>query len=313
GGTVAAGTGAVALRRYRRLDASDPCGPAGVLPPAGKAISVTTDDGAELAVTVAGPPAGPTVVLAHCWTGSQQLWAPVARRLVLAGSRVVVYDQRGHGRSTLASGIPSVNRLGRDLATILEAVDASDAVLVGHSMGSMAAIAFAIDHPEQVRDRVRGVVLVSTAARYLGMPLPQLALNRLLGEGHLEWTRRGRIGALTARAALGLPARRTHVTLTRDGFGGTLGSARVECMAAMAAMDLRAGLAGIDVPAVVLVGSLDTLTPLPLGRRVRRLPNADLVVVPGAGHMLPLEAPDRIIDAVVRLQVATPVTLSNVG
>ncbi|HET8618358.1 MAG TPA: alpha/beta fold hydrolase, partial [Acidimicrobiales bacterium] len=72
--------------------------------PRGRALVVTTDDGARLAVTDAGDRitlGGPApVVLAHCWTGSRAVWAPVARRLVAAGHRVVLYDQRGHGAST---------------------------------------------------------------------------------------------------------------------------------------------------------------------------------------------------------------------
>ena len=60
--------------------------------PDGAELVVTTDDGAELAVTDAGPPGGylPPIVLPHCWTGSRAVWVPVARRLLAAGHRVVL-------------------------------------------------------------------------------------------------------------------------------------------------------------------------------------------------------------------------------
>jgi alpha-beta hydrolase superfamily lysophospholipase len=128
GGLVAA-----AVARSRRWsDAEDPCGPEGVLLPEGRSHTVTTDDGAVLDVLVAGPDGGDTVVLPHCWTGNKEIWAPVARRLVAAGRRVVLYDQRGHGKSTLGSGAMDVDRLGEDLLAVLDDDGRRDLVLAGH-------------------------------------------------------------------------------------------------------------------------------------------------------------------------------------
>ncbi|HEX7443487.1 MAG TPA: alpha/beta fold hydrolase, partial [Acidimicrobiales bacterium] len=107
GGLIGAGTVLAATAAARRWSgAEDPTGgdPLGL--PDGERTTITTPDGAELAVTVAGPDAGPTVVLSHCWTGDQRIWAPVARRLVDQGHRVVLYDQRGHGGSTIGERRP---------------------------------------------------------------------------------------------------------------------------------------------------------------------------------------------------------------
>ena len=62
------------------------------------------------------------VVLAHCYTGSRGVWAPVARRLVDKGYRVVLWDQRGHGASTVGSDGLTIDRLGEDLREVLESV-----------------------------------------------------------------------------------------------------------------------------------------------------------------------------------------------
>src|SRR3546814_11871182 len=70
------------------------------------------------------PVDGPLVVRVHCWTGNKELWAPVARRLVRLGHRVVLYDQRGHGSSTFGAGLDCVDRLGHDLAAVLSHLDA---------------------------------------------------------------------------------------------------------------------------------------------------------------------------------------------
>lgn len=287
-------------RRRERIESSNPSGPAGSQLPEGRSLVVTTADGAHLAVTVAGPDDGPTVVLAHCWTGMRAIWATVARRLVLGGHRVVLYDQRGHGQSTGGDLPPSIPMLGDDLRAVLEAVDATDAVLVGHSMGGMTIQSYAAEHPDDFATRARAVVLVATAARTIGRALPVAAVERILGEGRAEWTRRGAIGRRVARGALGQQARRTHVDLTLQGLASTTGAARAGFLVAMAAMDLRAAGAAIGaVPTTILVGTRDTLTPPRVARQLAAgIPGSRLEVISGAGHMLPLEEPDRILDAI---------------
>jgi pimeloyl-ACP methyl ester carboxylesterase len=299
---VATGTTtAVRRARSRRADDTrrDPSGVSDQQLPDGQSLVVTTEDGADLAVTVAGPDDGPAVVLAHCWTGSRAIWAPVAHRLVLGGHRVVLYDQRGHGQSTCSDAPPSVDGLGHDLRAVLEATDAQDAVLVGHSMGGMTIQSYAALHPEHFAERARAVVLVATAARVLGRPIPSRVIHRALGDGRQEWTRRGPVGRALVRGSLGRQPQRAHIDLTLESFASTTGVARAGFLAAMATMDLRGGLAHIAVPAAVLVGTRDLLTPPRLGRQLAAgIPDAQLTVLPGAGHMLPLEAPDRIVEAV---------------
>ncbi|MEQ1786583.1 MAG: alpha/beta fold hydrolase [Acidimicrobiales bacterium] len=304
-GAAALTVAGVVMARQRRqrqppTDATDPSSLAGSTLPEGQAHVVTTADGADLAVLVAGPDDGPTVVLAHCWTGMRAIWAIVARHLVLGGHRVVLYDQRGHGQSTLGDLPPSIEVLAHDLRTVLEAVDARDIVLAGHSMGGMSIQSYAREHPADFAERVRAVVLVATAARVLGRPLPAAAVNRLMADGRAEWTRRGTVGHRLARGALGQQASREHVALTLEGLAATTGTARAGFLVAMASMDLRdAGPTLGQVPTTILVGTRDTLTPPRLGRQLAAgIPGADLHVIPGAGHMLPLESPDRIVDVI---------------
>ncbi|MBN2622405.1 MAG: alpha/beta fold hydrolase, partial [Acidimicrobiales bacterium] len=122
------------------------------LPP-GREVVVRTDDGARLAVTVAGTPSADRapVVLPHCWTGSRAVGVPVARRLLAAGHQVVLYDQRGHGESSTGSDPISVERLGDDLAAVVDHLDVTGAVLAGHSMGGMTVMSFACRHTEVAR------------------------------------------------------------------------------------------------------------------------------------------------------------------
>jgi len=294
-----AGVAAALVARRRRLPALDRGVPWPELPD-GRPLAVATADGAHLAVSVAGPPDGATVVLAHCWTGLRTFWASVARDLVDDGHRVVVYDQRGHGESTLGGSPASIANLGDDLHSVLDAVDAHDAVLVGHSMGGMTIQSYAAEHPDDFARRVRGVVLVATAARTLGRALPAAVVERLLGEGRAEWTRRGAVGRRMVRGAIGQRPQRSHIDLTLEGFAAAAGPARAGFLVAMASMDLRgAGETIGAVPTRVLVGTRDTLTPPRVARQlVAGIPGAELDIIEGAGHMLPLEAPERIVEAV---------------
>lgn len=301
--TVAAVTALAAERRRRRhawLSDTDPLGPKGCSLPPGRELVVPTDDGAHLAVTVAGPEDGPTVVLPHCWTGTRETWGAVARRLVLGGHRVVLYDQRGHGRSTAPDGhVPTIPQLGHDLRAVIDATDSSDVLLAGHSMGGMTIQSYALEHPDHFAAHVRGAVLVATAARTLGRELPARVVHAVMGEASPAWTRQGAVARRMVRRTIGRPARRSHVQATLDAFAATTGNARAGYLVAMSGMDLRHGLPGLDVPTTVMVGTRDRLTP-PRAAKVlaEHLPDVQLLVLPGAGHMLPLEAPDRIIDAI---------------
>lgn len=282
----------------------DPCGPQGFSLPDGEQRVIRTADGAELAVLVAGPSDGPTVVLAHCWTGTGAVWAPVARRLVRLGHRVVLYDQRGHGASSFGAGLDTIEALGDDLALVLAEVDARHAVVAGHSMGGMAVQAYIARH-QQRSERVAGVVLVATAARVLGRALPGLLAERVIGDTAPAFARQGRTGTLLARGALGRSAAPGHAAFVRGTLESTAGRVRVSCLLAMARMDLAPGLAEAATPATILAGSRDLLTPPRLARALQRAwPGASLRIVPGAGHMLPIEAPDEIVDAIARATAA---------
>jgi non-heme chloroperoxidase len=275
------------------------------LPP-GADLVVTADDGARLSVTVAGPPPGhgpPPVVLAHCWTGSRAVWAPVARRLVAAGHRVVLYDQRGHGASSVGADPISVDRLGDDLAEVVEQLDLRDAVLAGHSMGGMSVMACACRHPELVEERVRGLVLVATAAhglagggrdRFRRMVLWRESLNRLMVHP--------RLGRLFVRGTFGRRPVRAHVEATRALFVATPPGVRRDCAIAIGEMDLRHPLRLVQTSAVVVLGRRDRLVVNRLTRAiVAHAPGARLVELPYAGHMLPLERPDEVMAAIADL------------
>lgn len=302
GAAAAAAVGAVVAAR--RIDATwaaahDPILPEERLLPAGDSLVVSTDDGAKLAVTVAGE--GPDVVLAHCWTGGREVWAPVAHRLVRRGHRVVLYDQRGHGSSTVGDDGFTIPRLGGDLRAVMEEVDVRDAVLAGHSMGGMTIQSLASHHPEVIEERARALVLVATAASGLSQGRRDASAARIVGSAALERLMRSKVGHALVRGAVGASVRRHDLVLTRDLFVACPAEARTGWLTAMQTMDLREGIAGIGVPTTVVVGTRDRMTPDDRAAElVDTIPGARLVTLDGAGHMLPLEEPDAIADLIAQ-------------
>jgi non-heme chloroperoxidase len=297
--SAAAAGGVVALQRadQRWAQAPNPVAREELLLPPGERIMVETDDDAQLAGTVAGD--GPTVVLSHCWTGAREVWAPVAHRLLRRGHRVVLYDQRGHGSSTVGHDGFTIPRLGADLKAVLEATDSRDAVLAGHSMGGMAVQSLVSHHRNVVANRVVGIVLVATAAAGLSQGRRDHRLRKAVAGRGVEWALKHRFGHAFLRSTIGANVCRDHLTTTRDLFLACPPETRAGWLSAMQTLDLRAGLEGLEVPATITVGTRDTLTPVQRARELARLlPHARFEVHEDLGHMLPLEAPDEVADLV---------------
>lgn len=302
---VAAGTaaaaGAAAYATKRWAETHDPTGGEPLALPDGEEVKVETGDGAVLAALVAGPADAPTYVLSHCWTGDRRIWGPVARRLVEAGNRVVLYDQRGHGQSVAGASGFTIEALGDDVSAVLEQLDLRDVVLAGHSMGGMSVMAFATRHEQVVRDRVAKVVLVATAAAEVGLGRGEIADRiaiRVLGSSRLDRAMRSRrVGHVLVRGTVGPTPVLAHLQAVRDTYLATHPETRASFFQAMLGMDLTEGLRDVAVPVVVVVGTHDQLTPVSHARRITEcIGGSRLEVLERAGHMLPIEVPDRLTE-----------------
>ena len=104
-------------------------------------------------------------------------------------------------------------------------------------------------------------------------------------------------GHVFVRTAFGENPVRSHVDLTRDLFGGCHGTVRGDFLRSMSTMDLLEGVATIEVPTTVMVGTRDALTlPKKADQIVATVPGARLVTLQNRGHMLPLEDPDAVTE-----------------
>ncbi len=270
--------------------------------PEGTPIEVTAGDGATLRGLDCG--SGPTVMVVHGCTGTTGSWAPVARRLVDAGFRVVAVHQRGHGDSDRGDAPYRPETLGDDVRAWIDGLDLRDIVLAGHSMGGLASIAFACQHATYATERVTGLVLVSTLIAPQKDPrLPDVDIDIAkflpLADRAIRPTDYGLFGLL---GVFGTRPARAQMEAARAGFLVTDPGVRREAAAMMADFDLRPELAEIDLPTVVVAGTHDQLTYLPGNEEIAELIlGARIEVLPGLGHMLPWEAPDQVTEQIIQL------------
>lgn len=286
----------------------------------GERLAIRSYDGTRLHAEVLGPEAAPTVVLVHGYGLSQHAWH-YQRRDLRDRFRLVCYDQRGHGGSALAAtGDYSMATLGRDLAAVLDvaAPAGQPLVLVGHSMGGMTLLSFAEQLPERVPD-LAGVVLASTAGGGVvaggAFTAGAAALSTLRGQALRRrrrepggppdddpsaWTgppRADTLFLLTRALGFSPEADPAHVAFTEQLLAQAPGRVVAALGPALTSLRLIDAAEHLDVPGMVLVGDHDRLTPVRQARRLaERLPKAELQVIEGAGHMLPLEAHARVTE-----------------
>lgn len=209
-----------------------------------------------------------------------------------ATSRLIVPDLRGHGRSAHLPGPYTAEAMAVDLARTLDALGIASAHILGHSHGGAVAQVFARAYPE----RARSLLLVSTYAvqrvtwwqRMLGQVTPPVI--SLLGTQPMAWLVRGLRPAgggrhLDTRAAE-LSARMLAAN-DRQSLADMLRQSQH--------FDSRAWLDTLQVPTLVISGDADcVIVPQQAESLARRIPGANLRLLNGAGHALPLTHPSEL-------------------
>lgn len=273
-------------------------------------------------------PAPVTVVFSHGYCLSQDSWH--FQRAALRGVvRTVYWDQRSHGRSARGAaqverGEPvTIEQLGRDLKAVVDAAaPEGPIVLVGHSMGGMTVMALADQYPELIRERVVAVALVGTSSGRLGevnFGLPVAGVNavrrvlpgvlKALGQ-RAELVERGR--RATADLFAGVIKRYSFASRDVDPavarfaermIEGTPIDVVAEYYPAFSDHDKTEALAHFaGLPVLVLAGVQDLVTPSEHSEAVADLlPEAELVLVPDAGHLVMLEHPEVVTDRLADL------------
>ncbi len=256
-----------------------------------------------------------TLVFVHGYALNLDCWH--FQRLYFRGKRrIVLYDQRSHGRSDRSPAEnTSIDQLGHDLASVLDqVVPEGPVVLVGHSMGGMSIMAFAEHHPDLFGERVVAAALVSTTAgglrphRIISSLIPDsvggtvgtrlMTLRSRAPELVDSARRRGsNIGFLvTDRFAFGEDVPASYVQFVDEMLAGTPFEVLAQFFPHFEALDKFAVLkAFAEVPTTILCGTKDLLTSIGHSRKMAKmLHGSTLVEVAGAGHMVSLERADKV-------------------
>ncbi|MEU0469916.1 alpha/beta fold hydrolase [Amycolatopsis sp. NPDC006131] len=239
------------------------------------------------------------LVLLHAFPVDARMWNPVRGGLTTR-HRLITPDQRGLGRTPLpgTDREPSLDDAGRDVIALLDKLELEQVVLGGCSMGGYVTMAVLRAAPE----RVAGLVLIDTKATADAPEAAQARRDlaqRAESEGVTGW-----LADAMLPNVLSVETRQTRpdvVETVRDLIDSQPPAGVAWAARAMANRpDSTELLAATDVPALVIVGEDDGLTP-PDGAQAmaETLPSGELVVVPQAGHLTPLEAPAMVAEAIL--------------
>lgn len=246
--------------------------------------------------------AGAPVVLLHGFPLDHTMWEPQIAALKDV-CHVIAPDLRGFGRSTIdaedaESGI-EMARYASDVRSILDALDIHEPIILcGFSMGGYVLWQFVRLFPE----RVRAIVLCDTRA---AADSPEALANRLKSATAVMQQGPGVVAdaMLPKLLAPATRSNRPEVVERVDAMmRGTSAAAIAAAQRGMARRpDMREHLHGISMPALVIVGAEDAISPPAEMREIAdALPNAEFVEIPQAGHMTTLENPTAVNAALVR-------------
>lgn len=287
-----------------------------------KPDTVTTDIPVHWYEVEPGDPATEpvTIVFIHGFTLAGESWYRQfnALRKSHPEARLLTMDLRGHGQTgAVPASLCTVEGAAADaLAVIAERAATGKLIVVGHSLGGLIALHMVRAAEESIRRRIAGVVLISTSIdklaaqgvpQILASPVADAARNAIESSPKEIRKFREAIAALMAPSlAVAVFARRTdyeiiefHAAMINETpletFVGYLDDLQDHD-------EIAAGPYLEGLPGAVLVGTKDDVTPRKQADLImEKWPDAELVEVDGAGHMLPLEAPEAVNRAIERV------------
>jgi 3-oxoadipate enol-lactonase len=252
---------------------------------------------ATLSYQIDGPADGPVLLLINSIASTRELWARQVPAFA-SGCRVIRYDARGHGRSSVASGDYNIDQLGHDALAILDDAGAASAAVCGISLGGLTAQWLGV----HAAGRIRSLVLANTGARIGSRESwnERIALVRLRG--------------MTAVADLTIPRWFSPEFQERDPetvhtfrtmVQSCPAAGYIGCCAALRDADLRDRIAAIRCPTLVIASTDDAATPSDGLAFIRdRVPGAQMQTV-HSRHLSNIECAEDFTTAVLDFLQAT--------
>ncbi len=241
---------------------------------------------------------GPPLLLVMGMSGTFSHWAEPFLDGLRSDFEVIVYDHRGVGESSPLEGELTIALLAQDAAGLLAALEIESAHVLGISMGGMVAQELALAHPE----RIRTLALGCTYCGGEGSVLPSSDVIQRLAEGMSSGDR-----ALAMRTAWEVNVSPAYAADERafETFRA-IGATRAVAvpvitaqMQACAAHDTSARLSQLQLPTLVVHGTVDQMLPVENGRVIHRhIAGSRLEILDGIGHLFFWEQPQRSAELV---------------
>ncbi len=241
--------------------------------------------------------AGWPLIFLHAFPLQRSMWEGEMAALLPRGRyRLVALDWRGFGESETSEDVSTMELFADDVAGLMDTLGMQDAILCGLSMGGYAAFAFLRKYPR----RLKGLILADTRP---GADAPEARANRESVARLVETEGTGAVADLQLPRLISEETRLYHPDVEAR-IRQMIDSATPQGIASAArGMALRADssdlLAAISVPALVIVGEQDAITPPAIAQEyAARIPNAQLITIPHAGHLSNLEQPEAFLQAI---------------
>jgi pimeloyl-ACP methyl ester carboxylesterase len=240
----------------------------------------------------------PALLFLHYWGGSARTWSAVTAQLS-KNFRCIAYDQRGWGQSDAPAQGYAIRDLAEDARHIIEALDLRRYILVGHSMGGKVAQYLA----SQRLSGLEALILVAPATptpQNIPEPARQAQLHAY--DNHKNATET--IAFLTAFP----PSDSQREQILSDNFAAVTQQAKLAWPTSIAYEDISGAVGNIAVPTLILAGDQDRQDPLEQHQRevLPRIPGARLQVIYNCGHLIPIDQPHQLADAIQAFVSALP-------
>lgn len=253
--------------------------------------SIITGDGCRIAYRFDGPQDAPILLLSNSLGTHMGMWVPQMEAWTRS-FRVLRYDQRGHGASDAPAGGYSIDRLGRDVVELLDALAIDGVDFCGLSLGGIAGQWLGIHEP----GRLRRLVLANTSS-FMGPPSgwdARIDMVRDQGMAPLAEVSIGRWFtrdfSVAAPEAI-VPIAAMLQTTDAQGYAG--------CCAAIRDMDMRRTASLIELPTLIISGTKDPATPPPHSEALAQAIAGSQLIMLEAAHLSNVEKPEEFIGAVL--------------
>ena len=247
-------------------------------------------NGGEIFYVDAGVSKAAPVVLIHGFPFSHEMWDPQIEALQKR-FRVIAYDLRGHGKSGVRNGQYTLEFFVDDLLGLLDHLKIEKAVLCGLSMGGYIALRTIERNPE----RVKGLILADTQAKSDSneAKLKRTAAIKSVKAKGVNAYAGGFVKSVFATQTF--TDNKAAVEKIRRIIQGNSSLGICGALLALASRtDTTEALSGIKVPALILVGEHDALTPPSASQDMHsKIPNSEFHLIPNAAHMSNLESPEE--------------------